>query len=249
ILGITPEVKGKDPIAHSLATAEQPASALAESFRSLRTNLLFSSVDGVPQVLALTSAMPSEGKSSSCMNLATAFAQADNKVLIVDADMRKPTAHKRLKLDNALGLSNFLTHQADISDVIQATPIDNVSVITAGPLSPNPSELLSSKRIEEIFQLAPTQFDLVILDCPPVMGLADALVLANKANATLLVSAFGQTSKRAIQDANERLRQARANLIGALFTKVKTGGGYGYSYEYSYYSYGEDRLKHEKEGS
>ena len=247
ILGVTPEVKGKDPTTHALATAEQPTSALAESYRSLRTNLLFSSIEGVPKVLALTSAIPSEGKSSSCMNLATAFAQASNKVLVIDADMRKPTIHKRLKLDNSKGLSNFLTHQAEIDEVIQKTIIDGVSVVTAGPLSPNPSELLTSRRIEEIFNLAPEQFDLVILDCPPVMGLADALVLANKANATLLVSAFGQTSKRAIQDAHERLKQARANLIGTVFTKVKTGGGYGYSYEYSYHNYGIDKLKNEGE--
>lgn len=240
ILGITPEVKGKDPIVHSLATAKQPTSALAEAFRSLRTNLLFSSVEGVPKVVALTSAMPSEGKSSSCINLAAAFAQASNSVLIVDADMRKPTVHKRLKLDNSQGLSNYLTRQSEMGDVIQETIIEGVSAITAGPLSPNPSELLSGPRIEDVFKLAPHQFDIVILDCPPVMGLADALVLANKANATILVSAFGQTSKRAIQDAHERLKQARANLIGAVFTKVKSGGGYGYSYEYStYYSYGQ----------
>lgn len=249
LLGITPSVKGKDPITHSLATALQPTSAIAESFRSLRTNLLFSSVEGVPKAIALTSSMPSEGKSSSCLNLATAFAQADSKVLLVDADMRKPTIHKRLKLDNSQGLSNFLTHQSDIGDVVQTTIIDGVSVITAGPLSPNPSELLSSKRIEDIFQLAPNQFDLIIIDCPPVMGLADALILANKADATILVSAFGQTSKRAILDTHERLKQARANMLGVVFSKVKSGGGSGYSYEYSsYYSYGADRLKEEGGG-
>ena len=243
ILGIIPQAKGKDPIKHSLATDIQPASALAESYRSLRTNLLFSSGEGLPKVLAFTSAMPSEGKSSSCTNLAAAFAQANNKVLLVDADMRKPTVHKRLKLNNSQGLSNYLTHQAEVGDVIQETIIGGVSAITAGPLAPNPSELLSSERLEKIFELSSDRFDIVILDCPPVMGLADALILANKATATVLVSAFGQTSKRAVQDANERLKQARANLIGAIFTKVKTGGGYGYSYEYAYYSYGIDRLK------
>jgi len=242
LLGLTPAAKGKDPIVHSLTTAEQPKSALAEAFRSLRTNLLFSSVDGTPKVLALTSAMPSEGKSSSCINLATAFAQAGNKVLLVDADMRKPTVHTRLKLDNSQGLSSYLTGQSDIEEVIQTTLIDNVSAITAGPSSPNPSELLSSKYLEIITHLAPEQFDLVILDCPPVMGLADAAVLANKANATILVSAFGQTSKRAIQDAHERLKQARANVIGVVFSKVKSGSSYGYSNGYyADYSYGEKK--------
>jgi len=241
ILGVTPEVKGYDPIKHSLTTAHEPSSALAEAFRSFRTNLLFSSAEGVPKVLALTSAMPSEGKSSSCLNLATAFAQSGNKVLVVDADMRKPTVHKRLKLNNSKGLSNYLTQQEKIDDVIQESIITGVSAITAGPLSPSPSELLSSQHLEGIFKLAPSRFDIIILDCPPVMGLADALILANKANATVLVSAFGQTSKRAIQDAHERLTQARANLIGTLFSKVKSGGGYGYEYS-AYYNYGADKL-------
>ncbi|PID45320.1 MAG: hypothetical protein CSB47_09035 [Proteobacteria bacterium] len=244
ILGTTPATKGKDPVVHSLTTAENPTSALAESFRSLRTNLLFSSAEGLPRALAVTSAAPAEGKSSGCINLATAFAQVDNKVLLIDADMRKPTIHKRLKLDNTAGLSNFLTHQAEIGQVIQETMIEGVSAITAGPLSPNPSELLSSKRLEEIFQLAPEQFDLVIIDCPPVMGLADALVISNRADATVLVSAFGQTSKRAIADAYGRLKQARANVIGAVLTKVKSGGGYGYSHDYStYYSYGLEKKR------
>lgn len=244
LLGMTPSVKGDDPITHALMTMEQPASAIAESFRSLRTNLLFASRKGTPKVLTLTSAMPSEGKSSSCMNLATAFAQSNSRVLVIDADLRKPTAHKRLKLDNSLGLSNFLTYQASIDDVIQETLIPGVSAVTAGPLSPNPSELLSSERLQELFDLAPSTFDIIIIDAPPVMGLADALVLANRASATIMVTAFAQSKKRQIQDAHRRLKQSHANIIGVLFTKVKTGGSYGgYNYDYEYYySYGNDRI-------
>lgn len=244
LLGMTPSVKGDDPIIHALMTMDQPASAIAESFRSLRTNLLFASREGTPKVLTLTSAMPSEGKSSSCMNLATAFAQSNSRVLVVDADLRKPTVHKRLKLDNALGLSNFLTFQASINDVVQKTLIPGVSAVTAGPLSPNPSELLSSDRLQELFDLAPDTYDIIIIDAPPVMGLADALVLANKATATIMVTAFAQSKKRQIQDAHRRLKQSHANIIGVLFTKVKTGGSYGgYNYDYEYYySYGNDRI-------
>ena len=244
LLGMTPSVKGDDPIVHALMTMEQPASAIAESFRSLRTNLLFASREGTPKVLTLTSAMPSEGKSSSCMNLATAFAQSNARVLVIDADLRKPTAHKRLKLDNSMGLSNFLTYQASIEDVVQETLIPGVSAVTAGPLSPNPSELLSSERLQELFDLAPDTFDIIIIDAPPVMGLADALVLANRASATVMVTAFAQSKKRQIQDAHRRLKQSHANIIGVLFTKVKTGGSYGgYNYDYEYYySYGNDRI-------
>ena len=244
LLGMTPSVKGDDPAVHALMTMEQPSSAMAESFRSLRTNLLFASRKGIPKVLTLTSAMPSEGKSSSCMNLAAAFAQSNSRVLIIDADLRKPTAHKRLKLDNTKGLSNYLTYQSDAEEVIQETLIPGVSAITAGPLSPNPSELLSSERLMELFKLAPDTYDIIIIDAPPVMGLADALVLANRASSTIMVTAFAQSKKRQIQDAHRRLKQAHANIIGVLFTKVKTGGSYGgynYNYEY-YYSYGNERL-------
>lgn len=243
LLGMTPSVKGDNAAVHALMTSEMPTSALAESFRSLRTNLLFASREGTPKVVTLTSAMPAEGKSSSCINLATAFAQSNSRVLIVDADLRKPTAHKRLKLDNSKGLSNYLTYQADIDEVVQETVIPGVSVITAGPLSPNPSELLSSERLFELFKLAPDTFDLIIIDAPPVMGLADALVLANRADATIMITAFAQSKKRQIQDAHRRLRQANANIIGVLFTKVKFSGSYGgynYNYEY-YYSYGNER--------
>ena len=245
LLGMTPSVKGDDPIVHALMTMEQPASAVAESFRSLRTNLLFASKEGTPKILTLTSAMPSEGKSSSCMNLATAFAQSNARVLMIDADLRKPTVHKRLKLDNTLGLSNYLTYQANIDDVVQDTLIPGVSAVTAGPLSPNPSELLSSERLQELFDLAPDTFDIIIIDAPPVMGLADALVLANRASATVMVTAFAQSKKRQIQDAHRRLKQSHANIIGVLFTKVKTGGSYGgYNYDYEYYySYGNERIE------
>ena len=244
LLGMTPSVKGDDPALHALMTMNEPSSAIAESFRSLRTNLLFASKEGVPKVLVLTSAMPSEGKSSSCLNLATAFGQANSRVLVIDADLRKPTAHKRLKLDNSVGLSSYLTSQAETGDVIQVSDIPGVSVITAGPLSPNPSELLSSERLDELFALAPDTFDIIIVDAPPVMGLADSLVLANRASATVMVTAFAQSKKRQIQDAHRRLRQAHANLVGVLFTKVKTGGSYGgYNYDYAeYYSYGNDQL-------
>ncbi len=241
LLGATPILKGSDPIVHAMTTANEPTSAMAEAFRSLRTNLLFASRDGTPKVLALTSALPSEGKSSSCMNLAAAFAQSNKRVLLIDADLRKPTVHKRLKLDNSIGLSNFLTGQAETYDAIQETMIDGVSAMTAGPLSPNPAELLSSDRFQELFDLVPDTFDLIILDCPPVMGLADALILANRANATIMVSAYSQSRKRALQDANRRLNQAHVNLIGFIFSKVKSGGGYGYNYDY-YYTYGTENL-------
>lgn len=242
ILGITPSLKGKDVIEQSMATARQPTSAMAESFRSLRTNLLFATRDGIPRSLTITSSMPSEAKSSTCINLASALAQAGKRVLLVDADLRKPTIHQRFKLDNSQGLSNYLTHQAESYDVIQDTAIPGVSVITAGPLSPNPAELLSSERLSELFALVPNEFDIVMLDSPPTMGLADSLILSNRTNATVLVAAFAQSKKRALTDSLKHLRHAHANVIGVILTKVKGGVGHGYDYDYNYYySYGSNK--------
>jgi capsular exopolysaccharide synthesis family protein len=180
------------------------------------------------------------------------LAQSGKRVLLVDADLRKPTAHQRFKLDNSVGLTSYLTHQADAAAVIQSTPIEGVSVITAGPLSPNPVELLSSERLQELFALVPEQFDIVILDSPPTIGLSDALLISNRVSATIMVAAFAQSKKRALLDSIKRLRQAHANVIGMIFTKVKgsDGSGYGYDYNY-YYSYGAHRSPdgpHDKSG-
>jgi capsular exopolysaccharide synthesis family protein len=254
LLGVTPAMKDKNTnvIDYSMASFKNPTSAIAESFRSLRTNLLFATRDGLPRSLNITSSLPSEAKSSTCINLATVLAQSGKRVLLVDADLRKPTAHQRFKLDNSVGLTSYLTHQADAAAVIQSTPIEGVSVITAGPLSPNPVELLSSERLQELFALVPEQFDIVILDSPPTIGLSDALLISNRVSATIMVAAFAQSKKRALLDSIKRLRQAHANVIGMIFTKVKgsDGSGYGYDYNY-YYSYGAHRSPdgpHDKSG-
>lgn len=241
LLGVTPALKDKNThvIDYSMASFKQPTSAIAESFRSLRTNLLFATRDGLPRSLNITSSLPSEAKSSTCINLATVLAQSGKRVLLVDADLRKPTTHQCFKLDNSVGFSSYLTHQADAAEVIQPTPIEGVSVITAGPLSPNPVELLSSERLRELFALVPEQFDIVILDSSPTIDLSDALLISNRVSATILVAAFAQSKKRALLNSIKRLRHAQANVIGMIFTKVKgsDGSGYGYDYNY-YYSYG-----------
>lgn len=243
LLGIVPMVKERNPASHFLITVNKPSSAIAEAFRSIRTNLLFSSVGGVPKVISVTSTLPSEGKSSTCMHIAMAFASSGKRVLLVEADMRKPVVHKHLKLDNSLGLSNYLSHQADIDEVLQDTVVDGISVVTSGPIPPNPSELLSSDRLSELFSLVPERFDLVIFDSPPVIGIADALVIANSVQATILVAGFDMADRRAVVGAVERLKQARANLLGVLFTKVKSGAGYSSYYGDVYqYEYGNQQL-------
>lgn len=240
VLGMIPKAKAKDEKQAALMGHIDPRSAIGEAFRSLRTSMLFATREGAPKVLHVTSAMPGEGKSSICLNTATAFAQSGKRVLLVDCDLRKPSIHQKLKMDNSEGMSNFLTYQADAKQVIRHTEIPNVDVITAGPLSPNPAELLLSDRMNELLKLVPNDYDMIILDSPPIMGLADALILSNWASATLLVATYAQSRKKPLQDAYQRLRHARSHVIGSILTKVKTGGaGYGYSYEY-HYSYGGD---------
>lgn len=248
VLGMVPKAKSKDEKQAALMSNIDPRSAIGEAFRSLRTNLLFATREGAPKVLHVTSAGPGEGKSSICVNMATTFAQSGKKILLVDCDLRKPSLHQKLKLDNSEGMSNFLTMQASAKQLIRPTQIPNVFIITAGPLSPNPAELLLSDRMGELLKLVPTEYDMIIIDSPPIMGLADALILSNWGSATLLVATYAQSRKKPLLDAYQRLRHARSHVIGSILTKVKSGGaGYGYSYDYEYhYTYGGEDPKGKK---
>jgi len=160
----------------------------------------------------------------------------------VDTDLRNPSVHKRLGLDNTKGLTNYLTGQDRLETVTQSCQIPEVYVVTAGPLSPNPVELLSSEYLDHIMALAHEgTFDMVVMDMPPVLGLADALIISSRTDATMLSLAMGETKKQALVNAVKRLRQARANIIGTVLAKAKQGSGYGYHYDYNYYNYGQDK--------
>ena len=242
ILGIIPRMRGTGldaDIKRAMISNLDPTSAVAEAFRSMTTMLMFATRTGLPHTLNITSALPSEAKSSTCVNLATSLGQMGKRVLLIDADLRKPTAHQRFKLDNTVGLSSYLTYQAELEEAVQDTNIKNVQLLTAGPIPPNPVELLASDRLETLLGLAPEFFDVIIFDSPPTIGLSDAFILSNRVNATILVAASGQARRRIILDTLKRLRRANANLIGVIFTKVKgkAGHGYGYGYGYGYYAH------------
>ena len=242
ILGIIPRMRGTGldaDIKRAMISNLDPTSAVAEAFRSMTTMLMFATRTGLPHTLNITSALPSEAKSGTCVNLATSLGQMGKRVLLIDADLRKPTAHQRFKLDNTVGLSSYLTYQAELEEAVQDTNIKNVQLLTAGPIPPNPVELLASDRLETLLGLAPEFFDVIIFDSPPTIGLSDAFILSNRVNATILVAASGQARRRIILDTLKRLRRANANLIGVIFTKVKgkAGHGYGYGYGYGYYAH------------
>lgn len=242
---IDPHELGLESEDVGLAAFKDPKSAIAEAVRSLRTQLLFSTAEGAPSILHLTSANPIEGKTTTAINAAIAFAQAGSSVLLIDGDLRNPSLHRTFALPNSMGLTNYLTGTALPLEISQPTVVKGLFTITSGPLPPNPVELLSSAKMLDLLSLAGERFDMVVLDGPPVIGLADALVLANMAKATVFVVDASKTHRRDIMGAVKRLQQANAHLIGSVLAKVGRAGkgyGYGYGYGYSYnylYSYGQ----------
>ena len=230
-----------------------PRSVMAEAYRSFATALQFLTELGLPRSIAVTSAGPGEGKSTTVLAIARHFAQMGLKVLLVDADLRKPSLHSKQGLDNAIGFSNFLTGASLPPDVIQKTDYPNLAFMASGPLPPNAADLLSGARIYSLISLGSEVFDLIIFDAPPLLGLADAQLIASATAATVFVVGAGDQRKGMIRSALRRLQLARVNVLGSVITKfhAKTVGyAYAYSYKYSYsYAYGEDTYSNSKSGS
>ncbi len=226
-----------------LLAARDPKSPLAEAVRSVRTSLVFATTEGAPKIMHLTSAGPGEGKTTAAASVAITFAHAGSKVLLIDADLRAPSLHRALGLSNSLGLTNYLAGDTQPAEIAQPTQVTRLFAITSGPLPPNPVELLSSAKMLDLLSLSSERFDYVVLDGPPVIGLADALVLANLAKGTIFVVDAGRSRYGAIEGAIKRLRAANASILGAVTNRLRRPGhgyGYGYNYDYHYtYSYGD----------
>lgn len=238
VLGIIPLVKGERVL------LEHPG--VLEAYQSLRAALQFSTATGIPRSLLITSAQPGEGKSASAEILARKLAKVGCRTLLIDADLRNPSLHRRLKKDNRIGLSSYLAGASRTSDVLQSTGLKNLTFIAAGPLPPNPVELLVGPRMPSLLAAAAVKFDVVIIDSAPVIGLADAPILASIAEGTLLIVA--STTRRGVAKAAlKRLYQAHAQLAGVVFNKFDPSrAGYGYGYSYggeSYYGYGPAKPK------
>ncbi|MBW8350268.1 CpsD/CapB family tyrosine-protein kinase [Bacillus sp. IITD106] len=198
-----------------------PKSPISEQYRTIRTNIQFSSVDEEIRTLMITSSGPTEGKSTTTANLAVVFAQQGKKVLLVDADMRKPTVHYTFGITNTYGLTNILTRQIELQEAVKTTDIPTLDVLTSGPIPPNPAELLSSKGMRDFFELGKEHYDMLIFDTPPVLAVTDAQVLANKCDGTILVVSSGKTEIESAQKTKDLLMSAKAKVLGVVLNNKK----------------------------
>ncbi|HEX8258269.1 MAG TPA: polysaccharide biosynthesis tyrosine autokinase [Allosphingosinicella sp.] len=217
-------------------TLKNPRSPASEAYHTLRTALELSTSTGVPKTLLFTSGQQGEGKSTSALTVATDFAKGGRKVLLVDADMRRPSLHRRLDRFNETGLSSILAAQAALPSAVQEIAgHPNLSFLSSGPLPPSPAELLSGPMLRSFLDQASAAYDLVILDGPPVLALADATILASKAAGTVMVIEADRSRVQQVRSSIERLRAGGARLIGAVFSKFDARHmGYEYDYRYNY---------------
>ena len=235
LIGVIPKVNVSKNSPEDQATRE-PRSALAEAYRSVRTALQFSTARGAPRTIVVTSCTKNEGKTTSAMALAVALSQMGKRVLIVDGDMRNPTLHRMFNTDHSSGLSNILSSDTEPISVTRKTDFPNLYLITAGPLPPNPAELLSGPGLVNLLDPSASHFDHIVIDAPPILGIADAIILCNQVDASLFVIESGKTRKAAIRNAIRRLRQSGTAPLGAILTKI--GGDmtmYGYESDFYYY--------------
>jgi capsular exopolysaccharide synthesis family protein len=247
VLGVVPRMKPMEPGKTRIALSPHldPTSAFSEAYRSVRTALQFSTPQGAPRRLVVTSSSKHEGKSTTALALAINFAQMGKPVLLVDADLRNPVLHKLLQVDNERGLSNFLSGNAGVMELIHRTEIPGLFVMTTGPLPPNPVELISSPKMLAMLEQADEHFAHVIVDGPPVLGIADAIVLTNQIENTVFVVESGRTRKGHAKAALKRLYQAGVHPIGVILTKIDAYHDL-YGYGTSYYQYAKPAIAAKK---
>lgn len=233
ILGSVEETKN---LKEELVVATNPKEIISEQIRTIRTNLQFTSADEKIKTILITSSIPSEGKSFISSNLATAFAQNNKKVLIVDCDMRKGRVNKIFKISNRIGLSNLLAYKEDdeenLEDYVFKTKIDNLYVIPRGKVPPNPSELLNSQKTAKLISLLSEIFDYIIFDGPPVNGLSDSLIMSDFVDRTIVVTSLNSAPIELLESTKKMLTNVNAKVAGVIVNKVPRRKSSGKSYYY-----------------
>jgi capsular exopolysaccharide synthesis family protein len=220
---------------------EKPGSTLAESFRSIRTSLKYFIPEGQPAVIAVTSTISGEGKTFVAVNLATIISMLGKKTLLIGLDLRKPRIHKILGLHNTDGMSTLLSGNSTYEEILQKTSIENLWFASAGPIPPNPAELIERQAMSDFLEKAREQFDYIIIDTPPAAVVTDALLLTGRADVTLFVVRQRYTSKNTLHLIDEIYRNREIKNPGVVVNDISMSGYYGYGLRYGYsmgYSYG-----------
>ncbi len=207
-------------------------SPVTESYRVLRTNLQFLVLDRPLKSMVVTSAAPGEGKTLTTANLAIVIAQGGDRVVVVDADLRRPALHRAFGLPNRPGLTNVLVGGAALDSALQETNIGGLQVLTSGPIPPNPAELLASRAMRDLLAELGERFDMVVVDSPPALPVTDALVLSRSVDGVLMVVTAASTPYQVVQRACDALKKVQARLLGVVLTQVRFGGPLDYYYYY-----------------
>ncbi|MBT2701009.1 CpsD/CapB family tyrosine-protein kinase [Bacillus sp. ISL-40] len=213
-----------------LITAVDPKSPISEQYRTIRTNIQYSSIDQEIRTILVTSSGPGEGKSTTAANLAVTFAQLGKKVLLVDADLRKPTVHHTFGLNNLFGFTTVLTKQRTLEKTVLETEEQDLYILTSGPIPPNPAELLSSKSMEQFIEDAKAEFEYIIFDTPPLLAVSDPQILANQCDGSILVVFSEKTEIEKAKKSKELLENAQSKLLGVVLNNkdVKNNDYYYY---------------------
>ena len=230
---------------YKLIVQTNPKSPISEAYRTLRTNIQFSSLDNPIKTIVVTSTCPGEGKTTSVTNLAITMAHSGSRVLLIDGDLRKPELHKIFISSNQVGLTNILVSELDYKERVVQTHVEGLEILPVGVIPPNPSELLASNKMKQLLDEVKRDYDFVLIDTPPVGLVTDASILSAIVDGTILVCASGQTSIEEIERAKELLKNVNANIIGVILNKIPLNRG-GYSQYYYYRSYEEVNPKRTK---
>ncbi|MBK9713717.1 MAG: CpsD/CapB family tyrosine-protein kinase [Kouleothrix sp.] len=212
----------------ALIALRDPRSPAAEAYRTLRTNLQFSSLDKPLHTLLATSSAPDEGKSTTLANLAVTIAQSEQRVILVDCDLRRPTLHALFELPNEAGLTSMILSPEDAPIPLQETGVPGLSLLTSGPLPPRPADILGSRRMEAVIARLRAEADIVLFDTPPVVAVTDAAVLATRVDGVLLVFQAGKTSRDRARQARQILEKVKANIVGVVLNNAEVEKEYGY---------------------